>query len=310
MTPDQADPEAEATQPVDLRPLLEEPPKKARGPMPKQLRPGYRTPEQLVTLLERDDRAAGLLQEFRFASPWALYRLAYADLPWFDETSFKSRMAKMTSTGMWHCKRLGSRPESAVYLSRKGQETYESSYGGHAPTTFNVDTARRGWLRSWIWSEVVTRAGTVTSGLKLLQADAARLDVQGYLSSPTASRSAEGLDVIRMVKDAAAGTLKVAHDYVRGTLSSDKRIWLLVEDPHRSIETQVAELAAYVDGLASVMTRSKTVIFRPVDEISLWNKGKSEWKPRSGRTAKAVSLLKAAGFDLGTAPLRHLQERE
>ena len=103
----------------------------------------------------------------------------------------------------------------------------------------------------------------------------------------------------------------MAHDYVRGgTLSSDKRIWLLVEDPHRSIETQVADLAAYLDGLAPVMPRLKSVVFRPVDEISLWSKGKLEWRPRSGRTAKAVSLLKDAGFDLVVSSVRHLQERE
>ena len=358
------------TQPVDLRSMLAEEraaePPAARRPKPPQLRPGFRTDDQRAALERGDSRAAELLQEFRFSAPRALHHLAYGHLhPWFAEPAWKVRWTKMTATGMWLTHRL-SRDHSAVALTRQGAQRY----GGVAPNS-NVDTARRGWLRSMAWMELqavrdyygpqpvttllATDGVTISPGLDEVTKVALRLakDVRNVdtlqmhqqrcnvesglaaakrlplheatrrnnfaiaslaISTKACAKDAPSTpDVTRcmvMYRKLSEGKLKLAHDYVR--YASGRRLWLLVDDPHRSLEDQVDDLAACAFGAPDLFRTprlSNEVLFRPVDKFSVWDRSKQVCQPHSHRCEKMAQRLTMAGFVLVDSPVLHFQAK-
>jgi hypothetical protein len=135
------------------------------------------------------------------------------------------------------------------------------------------------------------------------------------ISTRACARNApSGRDVtasMEMFKKLADDRLRVAHDYVR--YDWGRRLWLLVDDQHRSIEDQVDDLAAVAFGLPAIFKTarlSNEVLFRPVDLFSVWNTSTQTWMPQSDRCEKFVFALKAAGFVLVDLPGLHLQARQ
>lgn len=274
---------------------------KAKREVPPQLRPGFRSPAQQARLVAADQAAWGSLAQLRFASPLALQRMHYMPEQLgfsIGEHGFKGRAQRHVAKGYWTSHRLGSRPESVVSLTKRGAELVESTYGITVPT-WNVDSARRGWLRSMAWANLSAAGWSLETGINNLKnyAHQMKLAEQAALRPPTSDFAA------MMHKMMENGEMPVAtYDYAR---RSGERVLLVVEDPHKSVESQVATLKAVKDAIPKWCN---VVIYRPVDELSAWSPSKHDWVRRSGRLAKALSLLREAGFVLDEAPhVPHMQ---
>lgn len=298
----------EPTIPTDVR-------AKPKRAVPPQLRPGFRTPEQQARLVEADQAAWASLARFRFASPLALRQMHYSPKKLgFDigEHAFKGRAQRHVAKGYWASHRLGSRPETVVSLTKRGMELVESTYGLPVPA-WNVDSARRGWLRSLAWASLTTAGSSIETGVENLKNYRRLLpEIEARAMAELKAHRVPATDAfVALVKklDAAEGETPPAatYDYVR---KGAERAFLLVEDPHKSVESQIEALKAVKDGLG----RTNMVIYRPVDELSAWSPTQNEWVRRSGRLGKALSLLRAAGFVLDVAQLGqhvlHMQTNE
>ena len=291
----------EPTLPTDARAKA-----KAKREVPPQLRPGFRSPEQQARLVEADQAAWASLAQLRFASPLALQRMHYTPEKLgfaIGEHAFKGRANRHVAKGYWVSHRLGSRPEAVVSLTKRGAELVESTYGITVPT-WNVDSARRGWLRSMAWAAMAS--WTLEPGLsnvKSYKRFLPRAEAEA-LAELKAGRVGSTDAFIAMMRKVEAGEMPVAtYDYAR--LSGSDRVILLVEDPHKSVESQIETLKALRTGLGNW---SNKIIYRPVDELSAWSPSKHDWVRRSGRLAKALSLLREAGFVLDEAPhVPHMQ---
>lgn len=276
--------------------------------VPPQLRPGFRSPEQQARLVEADQAAWASLAQLRFASPLALQRMHYTPEKLgfaIGEHAFKGRANRHVAKGYWTSHRLGSRPESVVSLTKRGAELVESTYGITVPT-WNVDSARRGWLRSMAWA-AMSSSWTLQSGLSNIKSykrflPKAEAEAHAELK---AGRIPTSDALIAMLRKVEAGEMPVAtYDYARNS-QGVARVILLVEDPHKSVEAQIETLKALRTGLGNW---SSQIIYRPVDELSAWSPSRHDWVRRSGRLAKALSLLREAGFVLDEAPhVPHMQ---
>lgn len=265
---------------------------KAKGPIPRQLRPDFRTPKQRERLIKADQEAWSALARFRFASATALQQLHYSNLGFeIGEYGFKGRVQRHISKGFWVSHRLGGgRPDSVVSLTRKGAELFEETYGTHAPA-WNVDSARRGWLRSTAWAGLSKAGWVPQAGIDYLRV------AKGYVEGLKKQGPGPHLDFANLIERAVAGEpVVVPFDYCREGSDGKGRVWLFVEEPHKSVESQIDTLKVFLAGLSSTMTRD--VIYRPVDELSAWNPKKKEWVRRSGRLAKALSLMKEANLNV------------
>lgn len=277
----------------DTMPVAGEAKAKAKRPIPSQFRPDFRTPEQRERLIKADQEAWSALARFRFASAAALRELHYSNLGFeLGEYGFKGRTQRHISKGFWVNHRLGGgRPDSVVSLTRKGAELFEATYGTHAPA-WNVDSGRRGWLRSSAWAGLAKAGWSMQAGLDYLRV--ASTYVEGLKKKGEASVSY--LNLANLIERAVAREPVVApFDYCRGS-DGKARVWLFVEEPHKSVESQIDTLKVLIAGLSSTMTRD--VIYRPVDELSAWNPKRKEWVRRSGRLAKALSTMKEAGLNV------------
>jgi hypothetical protein len=278
---------------------------KAKREVPPQLRPGFRSPAQQARLVAADQAAWGSLAQLRFASPLALQRMHYMPEQLgfsIGEHGFKGRAQRHVAKGYWVSHRLGSRPESVVSLTKRGAELVESTYGIAVPT-WNVDSARRGWLRSMAWANLETAGWQLETSINNLKKYAEQMkeaaEKIGQLP-PSDARDA----FVAMLRKVLDGEMPVAtYDYAK---KGKERVILLVEDPHKSVESQIGTLKALRGGMGP--TWCNAVIYRPVDELSAWNPSKHDWVRRSGRLAKAQSLLREAGFVLDEAPhVPHMQ---
>lgn len=283
----------EPTLPTDARAKA-----KAKREVPPQLRPGFRSPEQQARLVEADQAAWASLARFRFASPLALRQMHYsaAKLGFeIGEHAFKGRAQRHVAKGYWASHRLGSRPETVVSLTKRGAELVESTYGIPVPA-WNVDSARRGWLRSLAWSNMSSKGWALESGLDNLKGYTRFLKgiEEKRLADMKATRVPTSEDFIIMMNKLETGEAPVAtYDYARA--KPESRVILLVEDPHKSVESQIQTLKTIRGALGNWST---TVVYRPVDELSAWSPARNDWVRRSGRLAKALSLLREAGFVL------------
>jgi hypothetical protein len=298
------------------------PPKPPKGPVPPALKPGYRDAAQRGRLELADQAAWSLLAKLRFVPPAALKALAYENLGFpFSDLAFRGRMLRHRSDGYWGLKRLGShgRPESVLFLTKRGIEHLPSTYGVPAPS-WNADTARRGWLRSWAWARLTKAGGTVTPGIEQLKDPQLAPLLAQLDASPATTSSNDALGFVFLWKKVLAGRVtSMNHDYVR--LGGGVRTWLLVDDIHKTIELQVAALRQHRLAIYSAAKVSR-VIFRPVDDMSCWSTGETEthctkcsapkipgawacgpcgarhgrWTRRSGRLVQATKLLEEAGF--------------
>lgn len=281
---------------------------RAKGPVPPQFQPNFRTPEQKDRLLRADQAAWSALARFRFASAAAIRQLCYSDLGFeLGEFAFKGRVQRHVAKGYWVTHRLGARPDTVVSLTRRGAELYEATYET-SPPAWNVDSARRGWLRSNAWAAMTKAGWALQPSVDYLKTLAVAPQLEQLKQKGREASASPGLlDLAQLVERVARGEPVVApFDYCRGPHKA--RAWLFVEEPHKSIEAQMDTLKVFLGGLT---TMTKDVIYRPVDELSAWSPSRKEWARRSGRLAKALATMKDAGMNvLVREDVPHMQLQE
>lgn len=279
---------------------------KPKGPKPARLKPGYRSPAQYAMLEEADKQAWLKLAELRFAAPKAIYSLCYAHLDFFSEAAFRSRMQSYQRKGWWEVARLDRRPESVLFLTRKGIEIHSETYDYSYPI-WNNDTARRGWLRSLCFAFMKT-----SYAAKIISGDDYIKDLLKTQRFQDGIKDYESFDVTRRHKHTLHEFMKYFAPYLGQNgkepyvpfdvmLSSNSRRFLLVEDPHRSIEAQLEALCLVLPFLGS------TLIFRPLDELSRYSMIHKTWIRQSGRLKKAFSILNENKIQLSTAECPYIE---